>query len=133
MSATDVDPSRLAAAQQAASTFIDRVPEQLLVGFVGFGTQTNSVIEPTLERAEVKGAIDSLQADGGTATGDALNAALDRLEARKGKDGAARPPRSSCSPTASAPRAATRSPPPSAPRSSASRSPPSRSARPTGP
>jgi Ca-activated chloride channel family protein len=87
MSATDVDPSRLAAAQSAADKFLDRVPSKLLVGFVGFSSQTNAVVEPTLDRDEVRTALSSLNADGGTATGDALNAALDRLEARRGKDG----------------------------------------------
>jgi Ca-activated chloride channel homolog len=87
MSATDVDPSRLEAARSAAETFLDRVPDKLLVGFVGFSTQTNSVIEPTLDRDQVKHALDALRADGGTATGDALDAAIDRLAARRGKDG----------------------------------------------
>jgi len=87
MAATDVDPSRLQAAQSAARAFLGKVPDSLLVGFVGFSSQTNTVVEPTLDRDEVKTALASLQADGGTATGDALTAALDRLEARRGKDG----------------------------------------------
>jgi Ca-activated chloride channel homolog len=87
MSATDVSPSRLAAAQSAARTFLGKVPKSLLVGFVGFSSQTNTVVEPTQDRDEVKAALDGLNADGGTATGDALSAALDRLEARRGKDG----------------------------------------------
>jgi Ca-activated chloride channel homolog len=87
MSATDVDPSRLEAARSAAEKFLDRVPDKLLVGFVGFSSQTNAVVEPTLEREPVKSAMQALQPDGGTATGDALDAALDRLEARRGKDG----------------------------------------------
>ena len=87
MSATDVDPSRLDAARSAASSFLDRVPDSLLVGFVGFSSQANAVVEPTLEREPVESALQRLEADGGTATGDALNSALDRLEARRGKDG----------------------------------------------
>jgi Ca-activated chloride channel family protein len=87
MSATDVAPSRLAAAQSAAQTFLDRVPDKLLVGFVGFSSQTNEVVEPTLEHDQVRAALRGLRADGATATGDALGAALDRLEARRGKDG----------------------------------------------
>jgi len=87
MSATDVDPSRLAAAQSAAESFLDKAPKKLLVGFVGFSSQTNAVVEPTLDRDQVRSALKSLQADGGTATGDALDAALDRLAARRGKDG----------------------------------------------
>ena len=87
MSATDVDPSRLAAARSAADTFLDHVPKSLLVGFVGFSSQTNSVVEPTTAHGRVRDALADLSADGGTATGDALTAALDRLEARRGKDG----------------------------------------------
>ena len=87
MSATDVDPSRLGAARSAAEQFLGRVPDTLLVGFVGFSTQTNAVVEPTLDRTPVKSALDALQPDGATATGDALDAALDRLAARRGKDG----------------------------------------------
>jgi Ca-activated chloride channel family protein len=86
MSATDVDPSRLAAAQAAANAFLDKAPDKLLVGFVGFSSQTNSVIEPTLDRDRVRVALDGVRADGGTATGDALSAAIDRLAARRGKD-----------------------------------------------
>jgi Ca-activated chloride channel family protein len=91
MSATDVDPSRLAAAQSAADAFLDKAPKSLLVGFVGFSSQTNAVVEPTLDRSEVRSALDSLQADGGTASGDALGAAIDRLAARRGKDGKTAP------------------------------------------
>jgi Ca-activated chloride channel family protein len=87
MSATDVSPSRLAAAQSAAQSFLGKAPKKLLVGFVGFSSQTNAVVEPTLDRDQVRSALQSLQADGGTATGDALDAALDRLAARRGKDG----------------------------------------------
>jgi len=91
MSATDVQPSRLDAAQQAARSFMDRVPDTLLVGFVGYSSAVQAQLEPTVEHATVESAIDGLRADGGTATGDALTAALDRLEARRGKDGKTAP------------------------------------------
>jgi Ca-activated chloride channel family protein len=91
MAATDVDPSRMAAARSAAEAFLDRVPDSLLVGFVGFSSQTNSVVEPTLEHEQVRTALRGLDAEGGTATGDALSAALDRLEARRGNDGQTAP------------------------------------------
>jgi Ca-activated chloride channel family protein len=87
MAATDVAPSRLAAAQSAARSFLDRVPGQLAVGFVGYSSQTNVSVEPTTDRDRVMGALAGLQPDGGTATGDALNTALDRLAARRGRDG----------------------------------------------
>jgi Ca-activated chloride channel homolog len=87
MSATDVAPSRLAAAESAAEHFLDKVPDTLLVGFVGFSSRTNAVVGPTLDHDQVQAALAALQAEGGTATGDALNAALDRLQAQRGKDG----------------------------------------------
>lgn len=91
MSATDVQPSRLAAAQSAARSFMGRVPDKLLVGFVGYSSGVQTQLEPTVQHDTVASAIDGLQPDGGTATGDALTAALDRLEARRGKDGRTAP------------------------------------------
>ncbi len=91
MSATDVAPSRLEAARRAAESFLEEVPDELLVGFVSYATSTESVVEPTRDRAAVRATLGSLQADGGTATGDALGAALDRLEARKGRSGRVAP------------------------------------------
>lgn len=87
MSADDVDPSRLGAAASAAEGFLDKTPKSLLVGFIGYSTQTNTVIEPTEDHDQIRAALQGLQADGGTATGDALNAALDRLAAQRGRDG----------------------------------------------
>jgi Ca-activated chloride channel family protein len=86
MLAGDVDPSRLQAAQAAASTFLDRVPAQLMVGFIGYSATVRATVEPTTERDGVRSAIASLNADG-----DALTAALDRLEARRGTDGSVAP------------------------------------------
>jgi Ca-activated chloride channel homolog len=85
MVADDVQPSRLGAAQTAARTFLDRVPGDLLVGFTGFSTGVDAVTQPTTAHDDVRTAIDSLSAGGGTATGDALTAALDQLEARRAK------------------------------------------------
>jgi Ca-activated chloride channel homolog len=91
MSANDVSPSRLQAAQGAARTFLTQAPSRLLIGFAGFSSSVETTIGPTTDRAPVKTAIDALQADGGTATGDALSAALDQLAARKGSDGKTAP------------------------------------------
>jgi Ca-activated chloride channel family protein len=82
MVADDVQPSRLGAAQAAARTFLDRVPDDLLVGFTGFSDGVDSVTQPTADHDAVRTAIGNLDAGGGTATGDALTAALDQLEAR---------------------------------------------------
>ena len=91
MAAEDVDPSRLRAAQDAARSFLDRVPDELLVGFVGYSGSVHSVVEPTAEHEQVGATVDALSADGGTATGDALTSALDRLESRRAEDGSVAP------------------------------------------
>jgi Ca-activated chloride channel homolog len=91
MRADDVTPSRLQAAQTAARAFLDEAPDQLLVGFAGFASSVEANVSPTTDRATIKTAIDQLQADGGTATGDALTTALDQLAARKGTDGKTAP------------------------------------------
>jgi Ca-activated chloride channel homolog len=89
MIADDVQPSRLGAAQAAAQGFLDRVPDELLVGFTGYSTGVDAAVEPTTKHDEIRAAVDALQADGGTATGDALTAALDRLEERRSSGEAA--------------------------------------------
>jgi Ca-activated chloride channel family protein len=87
MLADDVSPSRLEAAKAAATRFLDRVPPTLLVGLVAFSTAPHTFIDPTTSRDELRFTIASLSPDGGTATGDALRAALDRAKRRVGKDG----------------------------------------------
>jgi Ca-activated chloride channel homolog len=72
MMATDVAPSRLASAQQAATAFVDQLPKTFQVGLVTFGTSAQVVVPPTTDRAEIHDAIANLQADGGTALGDAI-------------------------------------------------------------
>lgn len=77
MRATDVDPNRLTAAQHAATDFVDRLPEQFRVGLVAFSSEARLVVEPTTNRDEIREALASLRADGGTAMGDAIDLALD--------------------------------------------------------
>jgi Ca-activated chloride channel homolog len=91
MQADDVQPSRLQAAQSAARSFLHEAPGPLLVGFESFATGVRENITPTTDRDTVNGAIDRLNADGSTATGDALSTALDQLAARKGRDGRTAP------------------------------------------
>jgi Ca-activated chloride channel family protein len=87
MIAEDVDPTRLDAAKSAANTFIKELPDGLELGGVAYSTGPYDVIAPTDDHGEVKSMIDSLQPDGATATGDALQAALDSLSKQKGADG----------------------------------------------
>ena len=76
MQATDVAPSRIAAAKRAARAFVDAVPARINLGVVAFN-QTPSVLQPpTRDAAAVRAALDGMQVSGGTATGEALNTAL---------------------------------------------------------
>jgi Ca-activated chloride channel homolog len=76
MLADDVDPSRLEAARAAAQRFLEEVPEEARVGAVAFSTDPHTVEPPTDDRDEIVALVDGLSADGGTAAGDALAAAL---------------------------------------------------------
>jgi Ca-activated chloride channel family protein len=82
MDATDVSPTRLSAAKSAAERFLGRVPKSLQVGLVAYSDGPHTVLRPTQDRAEVKSTLESLQAEGGTATGDALASALSALGPR---------------------------------------------------
>ena len=82
MNATDVSPTRLTAAQRAAERFLGRVPKSLQVGLVAYADGPHTVVRPTQDRAEVKNTLQALQAEGGTATGDALASALQALGPR---------------------------------------------------
>jgi Ca-activated chloride channel family protein len=76
MLAEDVDPSRLEAARAAAQRFLQEVPDEALIGAVAFSTDPHTVEEPTDDHDEIEALIDGLNADGGTAAGDALAMAL---------------------------------------------------------
>ncbi len=85
MNATDVSPTRLAAAQSAATRFLDRVPKSLQTGLVAYSDGPHTVLRPTQDHAAIATTVRSLQADGGTATGDALASALSALGTRDKK------------------------------------------------
>jgi Ca-activated chloride channel family protein len=79
MQATDVQPTRLAAAQRAARAFVDELPSQVRVGAVAFSSIPNAVQAPTANRRAALEILDSQTAVGSTATGNALQLALDLL------------------------------------------------------
>jgi len=92
MMAEDVDPTRLAAAKRAAQTFLDQLPPGVRVGVTTYSDVPDGTQTPTRDHALVRRMIDAQIADGGTATGDALQVALDTLEREpRGADGR-RPP-----------------------------------------
>ena len=77
MKATDVDPTRLDAARAAAQSFIDQLPAKVRVGIVAFASEPVTLVSPTVDRAQLKAALDSLRPRDGTAMGDALMQVLD--------------------------------------------------------
>jgi Ca-activated chloride channel homolog len=92
MMAEDVDPTRLAAAKRAAGTFLDQLPAGVRVGVTTYSDVPDGTQTPTRDHALVRRMVDAQIADGGTATGDALQVALDTLEREpRGADGR-RPP-----------------------------------------
>jgi Ca-activated chloride channel family protein len=76
MQATDVPPTRLQAARDAANSFLDQVPAAVRVGLVAFNQSARLAESPTTDRAAVRSAIADLQPSGGTATGEALAVSL---------------------------------------------------------
>ena len=87
MEAQDVQPSRLVAARRAATTFTDSVPKQVNLGVMAFN-QTPAILQsPTKDRIAVKAALQRLRSSGGTATGDAIRAAVRILTAAPGVGG----------------------------------------------
>jgi Ca-activated chloride channel family protein len=81
MQATDVDPHRLAAAQDAADRFLDLVPAQVRVGLVTFSAEARVAMAPTTDRVALRRAIDRIKLGEGTAIGEAIFTALDELKA----------------------------------------------------
>jgi Ca-activated chloride channel family protein len=79
MTSTDVAPSRMRAARAAAQQFTDDVPEQIKIGVMEFNEQPRTLQRPTRDRAAVKAALNEMTPSGGTATGDALAAAIQLL------------------------------------------------------
>ena len=75
MGAQDVKPTRLAAAEAAARTFVDKAPKRMKIGLVLFAGEPQLAAPPTTDRELVKQAIGSIgefSGYGGTAIGDAL-------------------------------------------------------------
>jgi Ca-activated chloride channel homolog len=81
MAATDVQPTRLAAAERAANTFIDQLPGIVQVGAVAFSGSPDGVQAPVADHDAARAIIDSQDPNGATATGDALQLALQLLHA----------------------------------------------------
>ena len=95
MNATDVEPTRLTAAKQAANLFLDQVPASLRIGVVAFSGVAQVLARPSHDRGVVREVLTSLRASGATAMGDAIETSLELGGSSEplssGRDGA--PPR----------------------------------------
>jgi len=80
MRADDVPPSRLRAAQDAAKSFVEGLPEKFNVALVSFAGTANILVPPTTDRSAVLRAIDGLELAESTATGEAIFTSLDALK-----------------------------------------------------
>ena len=76
MAARDVKPTRLAAAERAAETFLDKVPDRYRVAIVSFSTKAEVVLPPTTDRDAARAALAQLRLGTGTAIGEAVARAL---------------------------------------------------------
>ena len=79
MRATDVQPNRLVAAQNAAKSFITELPRHVKVGIVAFAGSAQVAQLPTVNREDLITAIDRFQLQRATATGNAIVISLATL------------------------------------------------------
>ena len=79
MRATDVQPNRLVASQNAAKAFLKELPRHVKVGIVAFAGSAQVVQPVTLSREDLNVAIDKFQLQRATAIGSAIVVALSEL------------------------------------------------------
>lgn len=79
MRATDVQPNRLVAAQNAAKAFMQELPRHVKVGIVAFAGSAQVAQLPTVNREDLVTAIDRFQLQRATATGNAIVISLATL------------------------------------------------------
>jgi len=79
MQATDLSPTRIAAAKTAARAFVERQPKSVKIGVVAFGGSAVTVLRPSSVKQEVLDAIDRLSVSGGTSLGQGLYTSLSTI------------------------------------------------------
>lgn len=77
MLSTDIEPSRIEAAQAAALSFIHAQPSNTQIGLVAFAAFAETVQPPTNDQAALQAAVDSLITGRGTAIGSGILEAID--------------------------------------------------------
>ena len=86
MRATDVEPNRLVAAQNAAKQFVNEQPDSVRVGVVAFAGTATVAQAPTRNREDVIAAIDRFQLQRATAIGSAIIVSLATIFPNEGYD-----------------------------------------------
>jgi Ca-activated chloride channel family protein len=86
MRATDVEPNRLVAAQNAAKAFIQEQPENVRIGIVAFAGTATVAQAPTRNKEDLVAAIDRFQLQRATAIGSAILVSLATLFPKDGID-----------------------------------------------
>jgi Ca-activated chloride channel homolog len=79
MRATDVSPSRMAAAQDAAKQFVDQLTPGINLGLISYAGTATVLVSPTTNRDATKNALDKLQVADRTATGEGIFTALQAI------------------------------------------------------
>ena len=86
MRATDIDPNRIVAAQNAAKAFVTELPQDIRAGIVTFAGTASVVQPPTQNREDLIAAIDRFQLQRHTAIGSGIIVALATLFPEEGID-----------------------------------------------
>ncbi|RYY60890.1 MAG: VWA domain-containing protein, partial [Comamonadaceae bacterium] len=86
MRVSDVQPSRMVAAQEAAKLFLRELPKNIEVGLVTFAGSSQVAQRATLDREVLAAGIDAFQMQFGTAVGDAIVVCLAELFPDQGID-----------------------------------------------
>ena len=79
MRATDVEPNRMVAAQEAAKQFADELTPGINLGLIAYAGTATVLVSPTTNRDATKAAIDKLQLADRTATGEGIFTALQAI------------------------------------------------------
>ncbi|HWJ98903.1 MAG TPA: VWA domain-containing protein [Acidimicrobiales bacterium] len=86
MQATDISPTRLEAAIDGATDFVEELPEGIEVGLVSFDSNARLLVSPTTDHQSVVAAISTLTTNARTATGEGVFASLDAVKTALDED-----------------------------------------------
>jgi Ca-activated chloride channel family protein len=79
MRADDLEPSRIAAAKEAATAFVEKQPSTIRIGVVAFGDGAITTLRPTNVKPDAIAAIKRLSVGGGTSLGQGLFTSLSAI------------------------------------------------------